>query len=180
MPPERRSRPNPPRLGLRLIAGFKLVKAAAALAFGIGALRLLSPEWAGRTEAWLVSLALDQDDRLVASAAAEALRLLRLAGARQLGALAAAAFFVSAVYVVQGIGLALGRRWAEYLTVVVTTVFLPVELMALWNRFTLVRAGTVGMNIAVVTYLVVRLRSSSRRGGTIDRGSGAGTTRSPR
>ena len=142
---------------LRLIAAFKFVKAAVLIIVGIGALRLLSPERAAAVQGWLEGLVLEQGHHVISMVADRALALLNLAGRKQFSDLAIGAFLFATVFVVEGIGLALARRWAEFLTVAVTTSFLPVEAVALWHRFTLLRAGTMTLNAAVVVYLLAQL-----------------------
>lgn len=152
------SSPTAARRVLRLIAAFKFVKAAVLIAGGIGALRLLSPERAASVQVWLEGLVLERGNHVAAKAAESALALLDLAVPNTLSRLAVGAFLFATVFVIEGVGLALARRWAEYLTVVVTMSFLPVEVVALWHRWTLLRAGTVVLNVAIVVYLVVQLR----------------------
>jgi uncharacterized membrane protein (DUF2068 family) len=154
-----RSSATASRRVLRLIAAFKFVKAAAFIAGGIAALRLLSPARAAWTQAWLEELVLEREHHLAAMLAERALALLDLARPRALSEVAVGAFLFAALFIVQGVGLALARRWAEYLTVAVTTSFLPVEAVALWHRWTLLRAGTIVVNVAIVAYLLAEIRA---------------------
>src|SRR5882672_9946148 len=98
---------------LRVIAVFKLLKAAVLFAGGIGALKLLSPDRAASVQGWLEGLALDRGHHLAALAAGRALALMDLAGPDEIHKLAAGAFLFAAVFAVEGAGLALARRWAE-------------------------------------------------------------------
>lgn len=54
----------------------------------------------------------------------------------------------------EGIGLAGKRRWAEYLTVVGTGLFIPVELSTVFARFTYEKFGLLLFNIFLVVYLI--------------------------
>ncbi len=96
---------------------------------------------------------------LGAALAGDALTLLNFRASPHFGRLAFVAFLFAALYVVEGVGLALARRWAEYLTVVVGISFLPVEVVALSHSVTLPRAAALALNIAVVWYLIVQLRA---------------------
>jgi uncharacterized membrane protein (DUF2068 family) len=49
------------------------------------------------------------------------------------------------------------------LTVIATASFIPLELFELYKRFTAVRLGVIGINVAVVWYLVNLLRQNSSR-----------------
>ena len=55
-------------------------------------------------------------------------------------------------------GLLLRRRWAEYFTVIVTGSLIPLEVYELWRRVTPARLMLVGVNVAVVWYLIAVLR----------------------
>ena len=49
------------------------------------------------------------------------------------------------------------KVWAEYMTVIITTSFIPVELYELIKHATRARACVLVINIIVVAYLVFRL-----------------------
>jgi uncharacterized membrane protein (DUF2068 family) len=59
---------------------------------------------------------------------------------------------------VEGIGLMLRRRWAEYLVVLATSALLPLEVSEVLRRPTPVKAAALLVNIAIVVYLVWRKR----------------------
>ena len=58
----------------------------------------------------------------------------------------------------EGIGLAMRRRWAEYLTVIATGVLIPFEAYEVVHKVTLFRVGALLLNLAVVGYLAYRKR----------------------
>ncbi len=66
---------------------------------------------------------------------------------------------------VEGVGLWLAKRWAEYLTVVATAAFLPIEVRELLKTVTLTRVGAFVINIAAVVYLILAKRLFGARGG---------------
>ena len=149
--------PRGDRLGLDLIALFKFVKAATLIAAGLAAFGLLSPSLADQAHRWLERLALGHGHRLGAAIAATALRGLGAASGKRLVELGVGAFLYACVVLVEGIGLWRCKRWAEYLTVLVTISFMPFEIVALAHRFTPIRALTLALNIAVVIYLIWQL-----------------------
>ena len=67
------------------------------------------------------------------------------------------------VELVEGAGLWLDKLWAEYLTVVSTSLLLPYEIYELVRRPTALKAGGIAVNIAIVIYLVVILRRRLER-----------------
>ena len=58
----------------------------------------------------------------------------------------------------EGVGLAMRRRWAEYLTVIATGVLIPYELYEVVRHVTLFKVGALLLNLAVVGYLAYRKR----------------------
>ncbi|MGI8613880.1 MAG: DUF2127 domain-containing protein [Nocardioidaceae bacterium] len=66
---------------------------------------------------------------------------------------------------VEGVGLWLAKRWAEYLTVVATAAFLPLEVHELLKAVTVTRLAALVINIVAVVYLVVAKRLFGVRGG---------------
>jgi len=58
----------------------------------------------------------------------------------------------------EGVGLAMRRRWAEYLTVIATGVLIPYEAYEVVRRPTLFKVGALLLNLAVVGYLAYRKR----------------------
>ncbi|MGH4025483.1 MAG: DUF2127 domain-containing protein [Pseudonocardiaceae bacterium] len=65
----------------------------------------------------------------------------------------------------EAVGLWRNRRWGEYLTVVATSAFLPLEIYELTERVTSVRIGALLINVAAVIYLIVAKRLFGVRGG---------------
>lgn len=65
----------------------------------------------------------------------------------------------------EAIGLWLERRWAEYLTVIATAGFLPLEIHELTKRVTVLRVLALVVNVALVVWLVRNKRLFGVRGG---------------
>jgi uncharacterized membrane protein (DUF2068 family) len=66
---------------------------------------------------------------------------------------------------VEMVGLWYGRRWAEYLTFVATTVLLPLEVYELTTRITALKVIALLINLAIVVYLLFAKRLFGLRGG---------------
>ena len=58
----------------------------------------------------------------------------------------------------EGVGLAMRRRWAEYLIVIATGLLIPFEAWEVAHKVTLLRVGGLVLNIAIVAYLAYRKR----------------------
>ena len=87
----------------------------------------------------------------------------------------------------EGAGLWLQKRWAEYLAVVSTAVFLPIEIYELIDKVTALKIAALLVNIAILVYLLFAkrlfgLRGGSGRGRTAlrERDIGLGSARSER
>ncbi len=62
-------------------------------------------------------------------------------------------FLLSVLAFVEGYGLYIRRRWAEWLTVVSTSLFIPFELYEVIRDITPIKVGILVFNCAVVYYL---------------------------
>jgi uncharacterized membrane protein (DUF2068 family) len=66
---------------------------------------------------------------------------------------------------VEAVGLWLMRRWAEYLTFVATSAFLPYELWELYGSITVFKVVATVINLAIISYLLLSKRLFGLRGG---------------
>ncbi len=66
---------------------------------------------------------------------------------------------------VEAVGLWYQRRWAEYLTFLVTTSLLPLEIYEIVNRVSVFKLIAFLINAAVVVYLLLAKRLFGLRGG---------------
>jgi uncharacterized membrane protein (DUF2068 family) len=140
--------------GLWLIAAFKLVKGLGLLILAIGALKLLHKDVAAEVERWINLLRFDPHNHYVERLLAK----LGMIDERRLEELSIGTFFYSALFLTEGVGLALRKRWAEYLTIVSTASLLPLEIYEIARRVTTGRIVLLLINIAVVVYLVLEVR----------------------
>ena len=140
--------------GLWVIAAFKLLKAAGLIAVGIGALNLLHKDVAAVVEHWVNVFRVDPHNHYID------LLLTKLAvlDDRRLKELSIGTFIYAGIFLVEGIGLAFRKRWAEYLTILTTASFLPLEIYELVRRVSISRTVVLAVNVAIVAYLVYELR----------------------
>jgi uncharacterized membrane protein (DUF2068 family) len=52
----------------------------------------------------------------------------------------------------------LRKHWAEYLTLISTGLFIPLEVFEIYRRFTLIRVAVLAINLAIVWYLAARIK----------------------
>jgi uncharacterized membrane protein (DUF2068 family) len=140
--------------GLLLIAVFKLIKGLALLALAIGALQLLHKDVAAQVAQWIDILRVDPHNHYIQ----EALAKLGMVDDRKLKALSVGTFFYSALYLTEGIGLSLRKRWAEYVTIISTASLLPLEVFEIVKQVSAPKILLLLINIAVVVYLVIEVR----------------------
>jgi uncharacterized membrane protein (DUF2068 family) len=140
---------------LLLIALFKLVKGLLLLAVGIGAVKLLHRDITETVSDWVDFLRVDPDNRYIHGILA---RLLNLSPG-QLKAASVGTFIYAGLLLTEGVGLLLRKRWAEYFTIITTAGLIPLELYELAKHVTAAKIAILIINIAIVVYLVVRVRS---------------------
>lgn len=147
------------RGGLLLIGLFKLSKAALSIALGVGALKLLHRDIATVVLRAADVLRIDPESRLIGLLMTKA----DLIDATELRHFSVLTFTYAALCLVEGTGLMLQKRWAEYFTVTLTALALPWECFELFREFTTPRIVLLLVNLAVLGYLVWLLRRERRR-----------------
>jgi uncharacterized membrane protein (DUF2068 family) len=140
--------------GLLLISAFKLIKGLALLALGIGVLSLLHKDVAAEVAQWIDALRVDPHNHYIQVL----LEKLGVVDDRKLKALSMGTFFYSALFLTEGIGLALRKRWAEYLTIISTASLLPLEVYEIVRHVSAPKIVALIVNIAIVVYLVIEVR----------------------
>jgi uncharacterized membrane protein (DUF2068 family) len=143
--------------GLLLIGLFKLGKSILFLCLGFGAVHLLHKDIGDEVMRLATALKFDPESRLVALV----LDKVDLIDAHRLREISVATFGYSALALTEGIGLLLEKVWAEYLTLLLTISFLPWELYELVRRPDWFRLSLLGINLAVLWYLVWLLRKKN-------------------
>jgi uncharacterized membrane protein (DUF2068 family) len=83
----------------------------------------------------------------------------------QADVVAVAAILYGCLEAFEGIGLLLRRRWAEYLVLVATAAFLPLEIEELIRKPTIIKAGAFLVNVVIIGYLIWRKRLFLERPG---------------
>lgn len=146
---------------VQAIAVFKFVNAMLFLFAALGAFGLMQRGVAEQARDWGSALAFTSGQQLVRTVITFLTGLSRA----KIGALGLGALFYAALFTTEGIGLWRERRWAEYLTVIATGSLIPFEIWEIAHRPTPIRFATFAVNVAVVIYLIVRLRRP-RAGGT--------------
>ena len=83
----------------------------------------------------------------------------------ELDLVGAVVLFYAALEGVEAVGLWLGKRWAEYLTFISTTLLLPLEVYEIVHPRSVLKIITFVLNLAIVIYLIYAKRLFGVRGG---------------
>jgi len=140
---------------LTMIALLKFGKAVVVSAVGFGALQLIHSSLRDQANAMFDALGQSVDVIPI-------LKLLREIGAlgpTSLRLFGAGAFLYAALFITEGVGLWLQKRWAEYLTVAATASFIPFEIFEIVKLRTFPRIAALTLNVLVVIYLIYRINN---------------------
>jgi uncharacterized membrane protein (DUF2068 family) len=137
---------------------FQLSKALLLFLLALAVFRLVEPEHMRRLIEWLNDLPLAEGSATIARTADWLLSLTP----RHIQIAGWVACAYSTVFAVEGVGLWLQQRWAEYLTAIVTASLIPFELWELARQVTLLKLVALALNVAIVWYLVYLLRHERR------------------
>jgi uncharacterized membrane protein (DUF2068 family) len=146
-------------VGLRLIVGYKVVKAAIEVACGM-ALVLFST----RATDELRSIAIHFREHATAAwSILLAEKVIQVATPRHLFVAAVASLLDGVLTSIEGWALHTRRRWGAWLVVVTTSGFLPFEVVSLAHRVTAGRVALLVVNAGILAYLIRRESSKHAR-----------------
>jgi uncharacterized membrane protein (DUF2068 family) len=157
------------RMVLRVIAAERFLRGLLLLAAGFYLLTHLSHDFGRLAERLIRQIELDPQQPVLHRFLVRLHDLhrhaLKVAG---IGALA-----YGGLELVEGAGLWLDQLWAEYLTVIATSLLIPIEVYELIRHPTLLKAGGIAVNVAIVAFLVWNLRRhlAAQRASTTSRPS---------
>jgi uncharacterized membrane protein (DUF2068 family) len=134
---------------LFLIGLFKLAKGLGLVVVGFGLLKLLHRDIADTVEQWVEVLRVDPDNRFIHGVLAAVFNVTP----KQLRELSAGTFVYAAIFLTEGAGLLTRKHWAEYMTLISTALFLPLEIYELHRRFTLLKLAVTLLNALIVWYI---------------------------
>ena len=156
-----RAHPHHRDIGLILIAIVKFVNGFLLVALGIGALSLIHRDLAAIINHWADVWEISSENQLLQ----ELLVKAGLVRTSHLVWVSAITFVYAGLMFTLGAGLLREKRWAEYLTAIVTASFIPFEIYELNRHPRVTTLLVLAINIASVIYLVWELvrRAPSRK-----------------
>jgi len=150
---------HPHNRWLVLIASYKCLQALLIAAIGIGALRLLGKNVADELSLMAERLHFNPEGKLVDFLTDKA-QFLNDPMLRRIGI---TAFIYAGLSLAEAIGLYLEEAWGEYLTLIITASFLPLELLEIVRRLTWIRTSLLAINLVVFFYLLKIVIDRSRQ-----------------
>lgn len=142
---------------LRLISLFKFFKTLILIVTGVGILRLMHNDAATTLDHWFARMGLAPGNRFVDYAISKAANI----PPNKIKDLGLGSFVYAALFLTEGIGLWMLKHWAEWFTVVITASLVPLEIWEIHRHPTTIKVLVLLMNIAVVAYLLYRIREGS-------------------
>ena len=144
---------------LRLIAVFKFLKAALLIALGIGLFKLIHKDIGDVLEHWFEALRLDTGRHFVNLALEKAAHV----SPAQVKKLGLGSFLYAGLFLAEGTGLWLRKRWGEWLTVIITSSLVPVEIYEIHRHSSYAKIVVLALNVAIVLYLIYHMRTAGSR-----------------
>src|SRR5258706_10488423 len=136
--------------GLMAIAALKFVNGFGLLALGFGALHFLNGDLPKEFAHWMELLRADPHNRYLLWLVEK----LSNVDDHRLRQLSVGTFFYSVLFLSEGTGLALAKRWAEYLTIVTTASLMPLELKVIYIQPSWQLAAVMSLNTTIMEYLI--------------------------
>jgi uncharacterized membrane protein (DUF2068 family) len=132
-----------------VIGAFKLVKALLLILVGVGAFSHGVRKWIGQFQP--SNHYLHELIGKIANMSPHTFTIISIA-----------AFCYAALFCVEGFGLLWKKTWAEYFTTIITVSFIPLEVYEMVEKANVLKAGVIALNIAIVIYLLIRLKHDGR------------------
>jgi uncharacterized membrane protein (DUF2068 family) len=146
--------------GLRVIAIYEIIKTACLLLVAMVAFHLDRQQNFEHLVHWLEHLSLADSNSL----RWKLVGLLQDFGPSRFVAVGVVALGYAVLFGIEGVGLWLGKYWAEWFTVIATGSLIPLELYETLYHFGWLKLATVVGNVAIVVYLVrVALQTRATR-----------------
>jgi len=145
--------------GLMLIGGFKLIEGSLLAVFALGVLRIPLQDLVDVIEGWKSLLHSDANSEFLGGL----LQKLSAVSETELKQISGVILIFAGIFLTQGIGLMMKKRWAEYLTVIATGLVIPLELYEMIKHFAVAKLILLAINVAIVWFLIWVLRRRSGR-----------------
>jgi len=143
---------------LRMIALYKLIKVLLLLGAAYGEIRLHDASLSGRLVTWVQARPSGLEHQVVT----QLLQWFSGLSESKIHALRFVTLTYAVVFAVEGVGLWMQKRWAEWLTTIVTASLIPLEVWEFVQRPNWGKGVVIIANSAIVAYLIWHVRSKGR------------------
>jgi uncharacterized membrane protein (DUF2068 family) len=136
--------------GLRVIAIYEMVKTLCLVLVAIAAFHLDRQQNFERLVHWLEHLPLDGSSDLRWTLVSTLVAF----GPSKFVAIGMVTLGYAVLFAIEGIGLWMGKHWAEWFTVIATGSLIPLELYETVHHFGWLKLATLIGNVIIIVYLV--------------------------
>jgi uncharacterized membrane protein (DUF2068 family) len=136
--------------GLRIIAFYEIIKTSCLLLVALAAFHFYRQQNFEHLVRWLEHLSLADSNGL----RWKLVELLHRLGPGKFQAVGLVALGYAVLFGIEGVGLWLGKHWAEWFTVIATGSLVPLELYETLYHFGWIKLATLVGNVAIIVYLV--------------------------
>ena len=139
---------------MRLLASYKLLLGLLLVVVAFELVRLINEDLVAVVHVWILRLHADPHNPIVRL-------VVRTVSSVEVATLQEVAFFtgfLGGLHLIEGFGLWLKQLWAEYLCIISTGVFIPLEVHEMSVDFDMLKLFTLVVNLGVVWYLARRIR----------------------
>jgi uncharacterized membrane protein (DUF2068 family) len=147
---------------LIVIGAFKILEGLLFVLLGLGVVRLLHRDIGDMLLRLATSMRIDPESHFVNLL----LEKVQMLTPHKMRLISGGIFLKAGLDFLEGIGLALEKTWAEWLTIGLTASFLPWEVFEIARHFTWIKVGITLLNVLVLLYLLwvqqLRLRAHRR------------------
>jgi uncharacterized membrane protein (DUF2068 family) len=139
-----------PEFFLKFIIWERLIKGCLLILISLKGMSLMNRDLRQFVDGLIAQFNLDVDRSVIAMT----LKKVGMINGHLLFIISIAVFLYGVLDLVEAYGLHKRRRWAEYLTVFATALFIPFEIYEVLEKLTLIRGGALILNVVVVIFLI--------------------------
>ncbi|MBI1820376.1 MAG: DUF2127 domain-containing protein [Nitrospirae bacterium] len=139
-----------PEYFLKFIIWERLVKGTLLILISLKGFSLINRDLHQVVDQLIAQFNLDVDRSLIAIS----LKKIGMINGHFLFMISIAVFLYGVLDLVEAYGLHKRRKWAEYLTVFATALFIPFEIYEVLEKITIIRTGALILNCMIVVFLI--------------------------
>lgn len=136
------------------VGSYKFIQGLLLAVVATGFLKATNGDLQTTLYEWIKSLHVDADNHYVSAL----LQKVGFVDEQKVKHLSGFTIAYGVVFMIEGVGLILKQRWAEYLTLVITLSLVPIEIMEIVKHCSVAKVILLVVNLAIAVYLIVMLR----------------------